>query len=184
MGRTREEAYQKTLIKLDSSGDEAQIAACGVAIVILFPFCCCALICASCVGAGGPAAVLVCLHCIWFIVGPIMLTSLARMQDTFNKNVEAAEEFVYFEDCADEYAHVNVAKLQKANESTLGEVNTLFGLSVSIFAIMALILVIPLIGLLCIGCLAICDVCCHGGASSVKVPKGAFLNFIRLMQKG
>lgn len=184
MGRTREEAYQKTLIKLDSSGDEAQIAACGVAIVILFPFCCCALICASCVGPGGPVVVLGCLHCIWFIIGPIMLSSLARMQDTFNKNVEAAEEFVYFEDCAEEYAHVDVAKLQKANEATLGEVNTLFGLSVSIFTIMAVILVLPLLGLLCIGCMAVFDACRDGGAGSVKVPIGAFLNFIRLMQKG
>ena len=69
------------------------------------------MLCASCAGGGGVAVILGCLHCIWFIIGPIMLSSLARMQDAFNKNVEAADEFVYFEECAHEYAHVDIAKL-------------------------------------------------------------------------
>eukprot|EP00353_Schmidingerella_taraikaensis_P011210 CAMPEP_0185589136 /NCGR_PEP_ID=MMETSP0434-20130131/55741_1 /TAXON_ID=626734 ORGANISM="Favella taraikaensis, Strain Fe Narragansett Bay" /NCGR_SAMPLE_ID=MMETSP0434 /ASSEMBLY_ACC=CAM_ASM_000379 /LENGTH=71 /DNA_ID=CAMNT_0028212277 /DNA_START=162 /DNA_END=377 /DNA_ORIENTATION=+ len=41
---------------------------------------------------------------IWLIIGPILLTSLAEMESALSQNIEVAEEFEIFRDCADPLA--------------------------------------------------------------------------------
>ena len=83
-----------------------------MSIIILFVIAICCLPVMFCVKkATVIVTIAACMHIIWFITGPIMLSSLTHMQDALEKNIESAQELRYFQECADEYAIVNVAKL-------------------------------------------------------------------------
>lgn len=55
------------------------------------------------------------MHLFWVIIGPIMLTSLAEMEDALKRNIFSANEFKIMKDCADSRAIVNVYELQEMN---------------------------------------------------------------------
>lgn len=111
-GKTRGQAYEVSKIQLTSSGHELHVGNCGMALAIAVSIMCiCGMCSAICTGPGGPLACFACAHCFWFIVGPILLTSLAEMEDALDHNIEVSDEFVIFDGCAEQGAVVDTSYL-------------------------------------------------------------------------
>ena len=102
-GKTRAEAYEKTLLTIALSGSEFHIWNCGVALVVMFPVIMCACIISIFIDIEkfGIFASLGCTRLIWLITGAILMAQFADMIDTAEKNKGLTDEFDAINECAD-----------------------------------------------------------------------------------
>ena len=139
VGKTREEALKKTTIQLVYFEDHVHVASCGFAIVVLYPFMLCAGLCFGCVSklAGQCVATYsCCIRFCWLIIGVIMIVSLGNMRSAAEANHSRSDEFEIINECAEEFAHVQIDEIKDAQLEEIEKIDHLWTLCFAAFMMM------------------------------------------------
>ena len=78
-----------------------------------------------------------CARFCWIIIGPIMLTSLAKMKEAGEDNLDNSSKFASINKCSDEYTYVDMEILSGSIEDNLDKITTMFNICIACFAFMA-----------------------------------------------
>ena len=73
----------------------------------------------------------------WLIIGMIMIVSLSDMRDAVEANHSRYDEFKIFNECADEYAFVQIEELKYIQSEELGKIELLWTLCFASFMMIA-----------------------------------------------
>ena len=78
-----------------------------------------------------------CARFCWIIIGPIMMTSLAKMKEQTEDNLGNSSKFASINKCSDEYTYVDMEDLSGSINDSLHEIVTIYNLCIAVFCFMA-----------------------------------------------
>ena len=108
--------------------------------------------------AGVFALTFLCQRFLWIILGSIVLSSLSKMREALNENIDLADEYDIINECADEYSRVDADALIGAQEDELNKIAPMFNMSWTLFAYIFFECFIA-------GCLVCCNNCGNNSPS-------------------
>ena len=160
-GKTRDEALKRTTIQLTYIEDNPNVENCGKFIVLFYsPLGCCGLLVSCGTACESPvvAAYSCCIRFFWLIIGIIMIVSLSKTRDAVEGSHSRFDEFEIINECADEYAFVQIDELKDVQSEELGKIILLWTLCFAVFMMIASEI-----------CCGVIFICCHGLGQNIYI---------------